>query len=131
TIFLHCLPEVVPPPRRPVVNSDFGRAVHLTMTKVFEPTQKAPNISKVVRAELDVRSEIKAPQSQAPKFRPPQPAPGPVARPIPSPQITEPPKIQAMAVPPPDVPPSIAPPPSPTGTTAQAPPPPSSSKPKI
>ncbi len=130
TIFLS-LPEVIPPPRQPVVTSDLRRAVHLTMPRVFEPTQKDPNVSKVVRPELDVRSEVTAPQSQAPKFRPPQPAPGPIARPIPTPPVIEPPKIQAVAAPPPDVPPSIAPPPSPTGTTAQAPPPPAASKPRI
>ncbi len=131
-VFFLSLPEVIPPPRAPIVLSDLHRAVHLTMPRVFEPTQKDPNLTKS-RPELDVRSEVEAPQSQAPRFRPPQPAPGPLARavPPPTPPVIEPPKIQVTAAPPPDTPPTVAPPPPPTGTTAQAPPPPASSKPKI
>jgi TonB family protein len=127
------LPDVAPPPRRTVITSDLHRAVHLVLPRTFEPTQKAPNLSKVVHPELDVRSEVETQQSQAPKFRPRQPAPGPVAQPVPAPlPVIEPPKIQVAAVQqPPPVPPSIAPPPSPTGTTAQAPPPPADSKPKL
>jgi TonB family protein len=125
------LPEVIPPPRNSIVTSDLHRAVHLEMPKLFEPTQKAPNLSKVVRHELDIRSEIEAPKSQAPKFRPPQPAPGPVARPVPAPvPVIEPPKIQVAEVQPPPVPPSIAPA-NPTGAIPQAPAPPAASKPKI
>jgi TonB family protein len=132
--FFLSLPEVIPPPRPSIVTSDLHRAVHLTMPKLFEPTQKAPNLTKVVRPELDVRSEMEAQKSQAPKFRPPQPAPGPIAQPVPAPApppIVEPPKIQVAVTQPPPAPPSIAPPPSPTGTTQQAPPPPADSKPKI
>jgi TonB family protein len=132
TFFLS-LPEVIPPPRTAIVTSDLHRVIHLTMPKVFEPTQKAPNLSKVVHPELDVRSEVEAPQSRAPKYRPPQPAPGPVSTPAPAPTpppVIEPPKIQIAAQPPP-VPPSIAPAPSPTGLTPQAPPPPAESKPKL
>jgi TonB family protein len=126
------LPEVIPPPRTSIVTSDLHRVVHLVMPKSFEPTQKAPNLSKVVRHELDIRSEVETTQSQAPKFRPPQPAPGPVARPVPVPvQVIEPPKIQVAAAQPPPVPPTIAPPPSPTGMIPQAPAPPAASKPKI
>jgi TonB family protein len=133
TFFLS-LPEVIPAPRPSVITSDLHRAVHLTMPKLFEPTQKAPNASKVVHPELDVRSELETARSQAPKYRPPQPAPGPVAQPTPPPApapVIEPPKIQVAAVQPPPAPPTIAPPPSPTGTTAQAPPPPADSKPRI
>jgi TonB family protein len=132
--FFFSLPEVIPPPRRAIITSDLRRAVHLTMPRTFEPTQKAPNLTKVVRPELDVRSQVEAPQSQVPKFRPPQPAPGPISKPVPPPApipVIEPPKIQVAAAQPPPLPPSIAPPPTPNGTTAQAPPPPAESKPKI
>lgn len=131
--FFWSLPEVIPKPHRSIITSDLHRVVHLAFPKTFEPTQKAPNLTKVVRPELDVRSAVEAPQSQAPRFRPPQPAPGPVAQavPVPAPPVIEPPKIQATAVQPPPLPPSIAPPPSPTGSTAQAPAPPPESKPKL
>jgi TonB family protein len=132
--FFLSLPEVIPPPRKAIITSDLHRAVHLILPRAFEPTQKAPNLTKVVRSELDVRSEVEAPQSQAPKFRPPQPAPGPVAQPIPPPAPTpviEPPKIQVAAAQPTPLPPTIAPPPPPNGSTPQAPPPPADSKPKM
>jgi TonB family protein len=132
--FFLSLPEVVPHPRSSVITSDFHRVIHLAPPKLFEPTQKAPNLNKVVHPELDVRSEMETPRAQAPRFRPPQPAPGPAARPVPAPAqptIIEPPKIQAAAIaPPPQVPPTIAPP-SLAGTIPQAPPPPESAKPKI
>jgi len=131
--FFLSLPEVVPPPRSPIVTSELHRAVHIVLPRVFEPTQKAPNISKVVRPELDVRSEVEAPKSQAPRRLPPKPVPGPKAAPIPPPlpKVVEPPKIEVAVAPPPPTPPTIAPPPDPAGTTAQAPPPPAASKPKI
>jgi TonB family protein len=129
--FFLSLPEVVPKPRNSVITSNLHRAVHLVVPRVFDATQKAPNLTKVVHPELDVRSEVQAPQSQAPKFRPPQPAPGPVVPPPAPIPVIEPPKIQVAAVQPPPDPPSIAPPPSPTGTTPQAPPPPPESKPKM
>ncbi|MGA3201873.1 MAG: energy transducer TonB [Bryobacteraceae bacterium] len=124
------LPEVVPAPRAPVITSDLHQAVHLYVPRLFEPTQKAPNLNKVVRPELDVRSEREAPQPQAPMMRRPQPAPGPVATPASAPPpVVEPPKIQAAVQP--SAPPAIAPPPNPEGSTPQAPPPPATSKPKI
>lgn len=129
--FFLSLPEVVPKPYKSMVTSDLHRSVHLYLPRVFEPTQKAPNLTKVVRPELDVRSEIEAAQSQAPKYRPPQPAPGPANPPPAPPPVIDPPKIQVATVQPPPVPPSIAPPPTPDGTVAQAPPPPASSKPRI
>jgi TonB family protein len=131
--FFFSLPEVIPPPRSIVIRSDLHKAVRIYAPKPFEPTQKAPNLSKVVRPELDVRSEVEAPQSQAPRYRPPQPAPGPVAPPVPAPAppVIEPPKTQVATAQPPPAPPTIAPPPNPNGSTAQAPPPPESSKPKI
>jgi TonB family protein len=128
------LPEVIPAPRAPIVTSDLHKAVHLYAPKTFEPTQKAPNVSKIMHPELDVRSETETPQPQTPKMRRPQPLPGPVAPPVSAPTpppVVEPPKIQVASVQPPPAPPTIAPAPSPTGTTSQAPPPPASSKPKI
>jgi TonB family protein len=92
------LPEVVPSTQAPAITADLRRAVHLVAPRNFEPTQKAPNPSKA-RPELDVRSSLPAPQSQAPRFRPPTPPPGPIAQnsvltPVPAPVI-EPPKIEA------------------------------------
>jgi TonB family protein len=132
--FFFSLPEVIPPPRKAIITSDLHRAVHLVLPRTFEPTQKAPNLTKVVHPELDVRSEVETPQSQIPKFRPPQPAPGPVARAVPPPApppIIEPPKLQVTTAQPPPLPPTIAPPATPDGTVPQAPPPPADSKPRI
>jgi TonB family protein len=84
---------------RPIV-PDVRNAVHLVAPKFYEPTQKAPNKSKPTR-ELDVRSAQSAPASQAPRFRPPQPTPGPAAaapQPVP---LIEQPKIQVASSPPP------------------------------
>jgi TonB family protein len=97
-IVFFSLPEVAPYTRAPVITADLSRAVRLVAPRNFEPTQKAPNPSKA-RPELDVRSSLPAPRSQAPRFRPPTPAPGPIARnpvltPVPAPVI-EPPKIDA------------------------------------
>ncbi|HTS75667.1 MAG TPA: TonB family protein [Bryobacteraceae bacterium] len=106
------LPDVEPPRRATVITTDLTKAVRIYSPKYFEPTQKAPNSGKVSR-ELDVRSIAPAPRPQAPRFRAPQPAPGPLAEakpsaapPAPSGQIqpprTETPKIEtAMAAPPP------------------------------
>ena len=129
--FFFSLPEVIPPPRRSIVTSDLRRAVHLYAPKLFEPTQKAPNLSKVVRHELEMRSEVEAPQAQTPKFRPPQPAPGPVVTATPPPPVIEPPKIQVATVQPPPGPVTMAPPTLQPGTTPQAPQPPARSKPKL
>jgi TonB family protein len=127
------LPEVIPPPRSVIIRTELHKSVHIYLPKQFEPTQKAPNVSKVVRPELDIRSERETPQPQAPRYRPPQPAPGPVAPPVPvpTPPVIEPPKIQVATAQPPPAPPTIAPPSTSNGSTAQAPPPPESSKPKI
>ena len=132
-VIFFSLPDVEPAPRSTVVTSDLHKAVHLVAPKFFEPTQKAPNLSKVVRPELDVRSEVEAPQPQQPKVRRPQPLPGrpsPAVAPQTPPPVIEPPKIQVATNQAPAVP-TIAPPPIPTGVTAQAAPPPASSKPKI
>ncbi len=130
--FFYSLPEVIPPARGPLVTSDLRRAVHIYAPKMFEPTQKAPNLNKIVRPELDIRSQVETPREQAMKYRPPQPAPGPVAPPVPVPApVIEPPKIQVAQTPPPQTQPSIAPPPPPNGSTAQAPPPPASAKPRL
>ena len=111
-VFL-ALPEVEPHREATVISPDIRRAVPLVAPRFFEPTQTAPNKGKVTR-ELDVRSSEPAPQPQAPRFRAPQPAPGPVAEAKPSapalppaqavqPRI-EPPKIQTAASAPPPVP---------------------------
>lgn len=132
-VFFWSLPEVIPPARGPIVTSDLRKAVHLYAPKIFEPTQKAPNLSKVVRPELDIRSQVETPREQAPRFRPPQPPPGPVAQPVPvpTPPVIEPPKIQVAQTPPEPAPPTIAPPAPANGSTAQNPPPPASAKPKL
>jgi TonB family protein len=125
------LPEVVPPKRALIVTSQLHKAVHIYLPKTFEATQKAPNLNKIVHPELDVRSEVETPQTQAPKVRRPQPAPGPVVRAIPPPPIIEPPKIQVAAVQPPPPVATATPPPPITGAIPQAPPPPEAAKPKI
>ena len=123
------LPEIEPPRRRPPeVQPYVKRAVHLVAPKFYEPTQKAPNKGKVTR-ELDVRSAEPAPARQAPKFRPPEPAPGPVASaatPAPAPVIEQP-KIQVAAAPPP--PPVIST--QPVQEPAKEIPPPQPARPKL
>lgn len=131
TAFLN-LPEIVPTPRKAIITSNLHEAVHLYLPRDFQPTQKTPNVNKVVTPELDVRSQVEAQQSQAPRYRPPQPSPGPVSQPVPVPKPVEPPKIQVAVAPPPNPnPPSIAPPAPPNGSTPQAPPPPEAAKPKM
>ncbi len=120
------LPEVIPPPPPQMVNVEIRHAVHLTMPRFFEPTQKDPNHGKVTR-ELDVRSARSAPTPQAPRFHPPSPPPGPVATPVIEPPRIEQPKMDA---------PVGAPPPMPVmaARTAQpkvSPPPPPDDKPKL
>lgn len=121
-VFLISLPEVVPPPEAPTVTADLRQAIHLTAPRYFEPTQREPNHGKVTR-ELDVRSSRSAPQPQAPRFRMPQPAPGPVVQPV-----IEPPKIEAPKL---DAPVGT-PPPAPVITAvAPQPKPPAPAKPKL
>src|SRR5579863_82743 len=72
------LPEIERNPVAPVIAPDIRKAVRIYAPKFFEPTQTAPNTGKVSR-DLDVRSAEPAPRPQAPRFRAPQPAPGPVA----------------------------------------------------
>jgi protein TonB len=103
------LPDIEGPREAPVVTPDIHKAVHLVAPRFFEPTQKEPNKGRVSR-ELDVRSSQAAPAPQAPRFRVPQPAPGPIAQaPLPAPAVEppkiEPPKIEvaASAPPPPPV----------------------------
>jgi TonB family protein len=129
------LPEVERNPDAPVITPDLRKAVHIYAPRFFEPTQTAPNNGKVSR-DLDVRSAEPAPRPQAPHFRAPQPAPGPVAEarpaaPVPEapkeeqPRIQPPPRIEAAATPP--QPPVISANPQPT-----APPPPTApAKPKL
>ena len=119
------LPEVAKSPSAPVITADLRKAVHLVAPRNFEPTQKAPNPSKA-RPELDVRSIQPAPKSQAPRFRPPTPPPGPVVQtpvitPVPEPVI-EPPVIAAAPA---------ALPPIRVTTPPVAPAPPAQEKPKL
>ncbi len=85
----------------PEPKPDLRKAVHIVAPRFYEPTQKEPNKGKVTR-ELDVRSMQPAPARQAPKFRAPEPLPGPVASapPLPAPVIEQP-KIQVAQAPPP------------------------------
>ena len=118
------LPAVETSPDATVITPDVSRAVPLVAPRFYEPTQKDPNKGKVSR-ELDVRSSETAPEPRAPRFKVPQPAPGPVAQatppaPSPAPKIEqpriEPPRILAAAAPPPPPPtvnanpPAVAPP---------------------
>jgi len=107
-----------PPPPTPVAGPDLSKAVHLTLPRDLQLTQKAPNQGKVTR-ELDVRSAVQTPVPQAPRFLPPVPPPGPVAPPQPRTPVPaiEPPKIEIAESAPP-------PPPSYTPLTPPAPPPP-------
>jgi TonB family protein len=103
----------VPVPVRyaPGLSVDFRKSTPLYLPR--ELTQRDPNRGKITK-RLDVRSAAPpAPVPQAPRFRPPEPAPGPVA-------AIEPPKIEAEATPPPPIP---------AGKLPQEPPPPE--KPKL
>ena len=128
------LPEIERSPNAPVITPNLSQAVHIYAPRFFEPTQTAPNTGKISR-ELDVRSANPAPRPQAPHFRAPQPAPGPLAEarqpaPVPEapkieqPQI-QPPKLEAAA--PPPQPPAIS-----TNPPVNTPPPPTApAKPKL
>jgi len=106
----------VPVRNAPGLTVDFRKAVPLYLPR--ELTQKDPNRGKITK-RLDVRSAAPpAPVPQAPRFRPPEPVPGPVAS-VPAPAI-EPPKIEVAATPPPPIP---------AGKLPQEPPPPE--KPKL
>ena len=77
------LPEVIPPPRRaPMVTVELHQAVHLVLPQIFradaERSQSGQGHSRTGRSQRVKR----APQPQAPRFRPPQPAPGPVSAPM-------------------------------------------------
>jgi len=106
------LPEVELVRRAPPIEPQIRKVTRLYEPKFFEPTQTAPNKGKITR-ELDVRSYEPAPRPQAPRFRAPQPVPGPVAEarpsaPAPPPQIEQPrieqPRIETTASAPPPVP---------------------------
>jgi TonB family protein len=130
-VLIFKLPEDHTRYRRPEPLPEIRRAVHLVAPRFTEPTQKAPNKGKITR-ELDVRSMQPAPQRQAPRFRAPQPAPGPVASAAPAAApVIEQPQIQVAAAPPPPPPvvsiqPPQQPPPPPQQQTPAAPP-----KPKL
>jgi len=106
-----------PPVRNtPAFTVDFRKSTPLYLPR--ELTQKDPNRGKINK-QLDVRSAAPpAPVPQAPRFRPPEPRPGPVADA--APPAIEPPKIEASAIPPP---------PLAAGRIPQEPPPPE--KPKL
>jgi TonB family protein len=128
------LPDVEPNTNATVITPTIRKVTPLYAPKFFEPTQKAPNNGKITR-ELDVRSSEPAPRPQAPHFRAPEPAPGPVAEAkaaapvVEAPKIElpkpEPPKMEAAASLPPK-PPAITPDPQPTPA-----PPATPAKPKL
>jgi hypothetical protein len=92
-IFILTVPISEQAPEPEPVKPDITKAVHLIAPRIFEPTQKAPNVGKITK-ELDVRSARQTPQPQAPRFRAPAPTPGPVveATPPPTPApVIEPP----------------------------------------
>jgi TonB family protein len=124
--FFFELPEVERKPERRMIENDIQKAVHLTMPRYFEPTQRAANQGKITR-ELDVNSMRQTPEKQAPRFRAPAPLPGPVAQAAPAPvpmPVIEQPKIEvAQAIPPPT---ATAPPQPPAPT-----PPPQPARPKL
>ncbi len=128
------LPEVERTKETPVITPNLRNAVHIYAPKFFEPTQRAPNDGKVSR-ELDVRSAQPAPRPQAPHFRAPKPAPGPVAEARPSATIAEAPQIEQPRLPPPKLD-AAAPPPQPPAVSANPqstalPPPTAPAKPKL
>jgi TonB family protein len=116
TILIALAGGPVPVRNAPGLTVDFRKSIPLYVPR--ELTQRDPNRGKITK-QLDVRSAAPpAPVPQAPRFRPPEPAPGPVAA-VPAPAI-EPPKIEASATPPPPIP---------AGRIPQEPPPPE--KPKL
>jgi TonB family protein len=127
------LPEIERHPAAQVVTPDLRKATRIYAPRFFEPTQTAPNTGNVTR-ELDVRSAEPAPRPQAPHFRAPQPAPGPVAEARPSAAVPEAPKIEQPRLPPPKIEAaSSAPqPPAVNANPQAAPPPPTApAKPKL
>ena len=86
-------PDVIPSVPATVITANLKNAVPLVAPRYYEPTQKDPNQGKISR-ELDVRSAVQGRPVQAPRFRPPAPAPGPVSSPAP---LIEAPKIEVAA----------------------------------
>ncbi len=128
------LPEIERSPAVPVITPNLTKAVRIYAPRFYEPTQTAPNDGKVSR-ELDVRSADPAPRPQAPHFRAPQPAPGPIAEARPSAPVPEAPQIQQPAIQPPKID-AAAPPPQPPAVSVNppvnTPPPPTApAKPKL
>jgi TonB family protein len=133
SLFL-ALPDYEPNHNSPVITPNLTKAVHLYAPRFYEPTQTAPNDGKVSR-ELDVRSTDPAPRPQAPHFRAPQPAPGPMAEAWPAAAAPEAPKIEEPRIQPPKLE-AAAPPPQPPAVSATpqstTPPPPTApAKPKL
>lgn len=133
TVFLS-LPDVEQHSSATIINPTIRRVTPLYLPKFFEPTQTAPNQGKITR-ELDVRSAEPAPRPQAPHFRAPEPAPGPVAEAKPPASIPEAPKIEQPRIEEPKIETAAAPPPAPPAITANPqaapPPPPAPAKPKL
>jgi TonB family protein len=128
------LPEIERSPNVPVITPNLSKAVHIYAPRFFEPTQTAPNNGKITR-ELDVRSANPAPRPQAPHFRAPQPAPGPLAEARQPAPVPEAPKIEQPQIQPPKLD-AAAPPPQPPAISANppvnTPPPPTApAKPKL
>lgn len=117
-IFLASIPTA--PMKVPVITNDLNRAVHLTVPRLKQFTQKEPNTAEVAK-EVNVegllarqKAEAHVPQP-ARAFKAPAPSAPPVAPPAKQPQLLpEPPKMEAMAKPPANLPqlgPPAAPPP--------------------
>lgn len=124
------LPDVEQHTTATVITPTIRKVTPLYMPKFFEPTQKAPNQGKITR-ELDVRSIEPAPRPQAPHFRAPEPAPGPVAEARPAAPVPEAPKIEVPRVEQPKIEAAAAPPPAPPTITANPQPaPPAAAPPK-
>ncbi|HEY7339026.1 MAG TPA: energy transducer TonB [Bryobacteraceae bacterium] len=86
-------PDVTPAFQEiPEVQVDLRTAIHLTAPRIYEPTQKDPNKGNVVRG-LDLRSAVEGQPTR--RFRPPTPAPGPLAPAQPTISSTDAPKIEA------------------------------------
>jgi len=101
----------------PAIQPDLKAAVPLYAPRVYEPTQKDPNLGKTIRG-LDLRSAVEGQPERRRRFRPPSLAPGPPAPAQPGLPTLEPPKIeQASSAPLPPMngvgAPSIGPPPPP------------------
>lgn len=80
----------------PAIDPNLKAAVPLYAPRVFEPTQKDPNLGKTVRG-LDLRSAIEGQPARVRRFRPPSLTPGPPAPAQSGIPTLEPPKIETAS----------------------------------